>query len=199
MQKSASLCTDAKSNLRHRVLGEVEKDSFITLPGKGVHRGILLRNPMCSSSGEFGEGFHGKGWRVDSLIRVCARFLVVCFLILMNFPSLIWERIYLQCRRPWFYSWIGKIPWRRDKLPTPVILGFCGGPDGKESARSVGDLGSIPGLGRSPGGGHGNLLQYSCLENPHGQRRLEGYGPWDHKESDTTEWLSTAQQLYQGI
>ena len=87
MQKSASLCTDAKSNLRHRVLGEVEKDSFITLPGKGVHRGILLRNPMCSSSGEFGEEFHGKGWRVDLLIRVCARFLVVCLLILMSFPS----------------------------------------------------------------------------------------------------------------
>ena len=41
-----------------------------------------------------------------------------------------------------------------------------GGSDGKESACSAGDLGSIPGLGRSPGGGHGNPLQYSCLENP---------------------------------
>ena len=40
---------------------------------------------------------------------------------------------------------------------------------------SVGDLGSIPGLGRSPGGRHGNPLQYSCLENPHGQRSLAGY------------------------
>ena len=36
------------------------------------------------------------------------------------------------------------------------------------------DMGSIPGLGRSPGGGHGNPLQYSCLENPHGQRSLAG-------------------------
>ena len=44
-------------------------------------------------------------------------------------------------------------------------MGFPGGLDGKESACSVGDLGSIPGLGRSPGGGHGNSLQYSCLEN----------------------------------
>ena len=43
---------------------------------------------------------------------------------------------------------------------------FPGGSDGKESAYNVGDLGSIPGSGRSPGGGHGNLLQYSCLENP---------------------------------
>ena len=39
------------------------------------------------------------------------------------------------------------------------------------------DTGSIPGLGRSPGGEHGNPLQYSCLENPHGQRNLEGYTP----------------------
>ena len=45
-------------------------------------------------------------------------------------------------------------------------LGFPGGSEGKESACNVGDLGSIPGLGRSPGEGHGNLLQYSCLENP---------------------------------
>ena len=39
----------------------------------------------------------------------------------------------------------------------------------------------------SPGGGHGSLLQYSCLENPHGQRSLVGYSPWGHKESDMTE------------
>ena len=52
---------------------------------------------------------------------------------------------------------------------------------GKESACNVGDLGSIPGLGRSPGGGHGNPLQYSCLENPHGQGSLAGYSPWAHK------------------
>ena len=57
------------------------------------------------------------------------------------------------------------------------------------------DLGSIPRLGWSPGGGHGNPLQCSCLENPHGQRRLTGCSPWGHKESDTTDrpkyWLST--------
>ena len=61
----------------------------------------------------------------------------------------------------------------------------------KASACNVGDLGSIPGLGRPPGGGHGNPLQYSCLENPHGQRSLEGYSPWGRKESDMTERLST--------
>ena len=45
-------------------------------------------------------------------------------------------------------------------------MGFPGGSAGKESACNVGDLGSIPGLGRSPGEGNGNPLQYSCLENP---------------------------------
>ena len=46
-----------------------------------------------------------------------------------------------------------------------LLLGFHGGSDGKESVCNVGDVGLIPGLGRSPGGGNGNTLQYSCLEN----------------------------------
>ena len=58
---------------------------------------------------------------------------------------------------------------------------------GEESACNVGDLGSTPGLGRSPGEGNGNPLQYSYLKNPHGQRSLAGYSPWGHKESDMTE------------
>ena len=49
------------------------------------------------------------------------------------------------------------------------------------------DMDLIPRLGRSPGGGHGNPLQYACLGNPHGQRNLVGYSPWSHKESDTTK------------
>ena len=57
----------------------------------------------------------------------------------------------------------------------------------------LGNLGLIPGLGRPCGEGHGNPLQYSCLENPHGQRSLAGYSPRGHKDLDTTEWLSTAQ------
>ena len=55
--------------------------------------------------------------------------------------------------------------WRRDRLLTPVFLGFPGGSGGKESACNVGDLGLIPGLGRSPGEWNGYPLQYSCLEN----------------------------------
>ena len=57
----------------------------------------------------------------------------------------------------------------------------------KKSACNAGDLGSIPELGRSPGEGNGNLLQYSCLENSHGQKSLAGYSPWGHRESDRAE------------
>ena len=72
------------------------------------------------------------------------------------------------------------------------LEGFPGGSDDKESTCNAGDLGSILGLGRCPGGSHGNQLQYSCLENLHGQRSLANYSPWGHKESDITERLSTS-------
>ena len=58
------------------------------------------------------------------------------------------------------------------------------------------DLVSIPGLGRSPRGGHGNPLQYSCLQNPHGQKSLVGYSLQGHKKSDMTEQLSTVQLFH---
>ena len=74
-------------------------------------------------------------------------------------------KICLQCRRPQFNSWVRKICWRRDRLPSLVFLGFPCGSSGKESACNAGDLGSIPGLERSPGKGKGYSLQYSGLEN----------------------------------
>ena len=73
--------------------------------------------------------------------------------------------MYLQCRRFQLDSWVGKIRWRRNRLPTPAFLGFPGGSAGKESACNAGDLGSIPGVGRSPGEGKGYPFQYSGLEN----------------------------------
>ena len=70
------------------------------------------------------------------------------------------------------------------------VLLLTGFPGGSEYACNAEDAGLIPGQGRSPGGGHGNPLQYPCLENPHGQRSLVGYSPWGHKKSDTTEQLT---------
>ena len=64
-----------------------------------------------------------------------------------------------------FDFWVGKICWRRDRLTTPIFLGFpCGSP-GKEYACNVGDLGSVSGLGRSPGEGNDFPFQYSGLMN----------------------------------
>ena len=107
--------------------------------------------------------------------------LVIAFLPRSRLPSKIsWQSIRLQCRRPRFHPSVGKICWRRDKLPIPVFLGFPFDSSGKESACNVGDLGSIPGLGRSPGEGKGYSLQYSGLENP-----------TDYiVQSVTAEWLS---------
>ena len=63
---------------------------------------------------------------------------------------------------------------------------------GKEYACNAGDLDLIPGLDRSPEGGHGNSLQYSCVEDPHGQRSLAGYSPWGHRTVEHS--LVTKQQ-----
>ena len=71
-----------------------------------------------------------------------------------------------------------------------IKLGSPGGSDGKESACSTGDPGSIPESGRSPGEGNGDPLQYSCLENSMDRGTWWVNGPWDHKESDTTEQLT---------
>ena len=65
-----------------------------------------------------------------------------------------------QCRRPGFKSWVRKTHWRRNRVPTLVLLGFPCGSAGKESACNAGDLSSIPGLGRCPGEGIGYPLQY---------------------------------------
>ena len=76
-----------------------------------------------------------------------------------------WESICLQCRRPRSDSWVRKIPWKSERLPTPVFLRFPGDSDDEESACNAGGLDLNPGLGRSPGEENGYPLQYSCLEN----------------------------------
>ena len=100
-------------------------------------------------------------------------------------------RIHLQCRRLWLDSWLRKIYWRRDRLPTPVFLGFPGGLTGKESSSIMEDMGSIPGLRRSPGEEKGYSLHYSGRENS-----IVLYSPRGHKESDVTEWLTHTVNHY---
>ena len=85
------------------------------------------------------------------------------------------------------------------RLPTQPFLQVSippsnpSGSGDKESACNVGDLGLIPGLGRSPGKwrmANGNPFQYSCLEKTHEQKSLVGYSPWSRKELDETERLT---------
>ena len=88
-----------------------------------------------------------------------------------------------------FLDW--EIPWRRDRLLTPVFLGFPCGLAGNESACNVGDLGLIPGLGWSPGEGKGYPLQYSGLENS-----MDCIVHGGHKELDMTERLLKFEKLW---
>ena len=112
----------------------------------GIH---AARNRM-----EIGHGFPSTWPPVFPLVMILRAALIA--LLLKNPPA-------MQGTPVWF--WIGKIHWRRDRLPTPVFLGFSCSSAGKESACSVGDLSSIPGLGRLPGDGKGYPLQHSGLEN----------------------------------
>ena len=77
-----------------------------------------------------------------------------------------------------------------NKMMLRASPGLPWGPSNKESACNVGDPGSIPGLGGSPGEGNGNLLQYSCLKNPW-KKSLVGHSSWGLNESHTTEQLTT--------
>ena len=96
---------------------------------------------------------------------------------------------------PMQMSWQPHFRMRKAEADCRDYLGFGrifpGNSDGKESACNAGDRGLISGLGRSPGGGNGNPLQCSCLENLHGQRSLAGCSPWGCKELDMTSQLST--------
>ena len=72
------------------------------------------------------------------------------------------------------------------------MLATNGGSDGKESTCHPGDLGLTPGLGRSPGKGKGDPLQYSCLEDPMDRGAWWAtYSPQGHRESYTPKQLST--------
>ena len=103
----------------------------------------------------------------------------------MGFPdSSVGKESACHAGDPSFDSWVRKICWRRDRLPTSAFLGFPCTSAGKESACNARDLGSIPGLGRSPGKGKSYPLQYFGLENS------VDYRPWSCKELDTTERLS---------
>ena len=91
--------------------------------------------------------------------------------------------------RKLYRNFICKFIWLTFSMNQQILntRGFPHSSVGKESTCNTGDLGSIPGSGRSPGKRNVNPHQYSCLENPHGQRSLAGYSPWSHKSQT---WFS---------
>ena len=91
-----------------------------------------------------------------------------------------------------FFFWFCLLSKTLPKFNEGIVpaRGFPGGSVVKNPPANAGYEGSTPGSGRSPAGGNDSSLQYSCLENPHGQRSLVGYSPRGHKESDKTEQLS---------
>ena len=129
---------------------------------------------VCSCSK---NDFSNKGGRQ---IYILFSSVYLYIIIHMGFPgSSAGKESTCNAGNPGSIPGLGRSPGEGIRLPTPIFLGFPHGSDGKESTCNVGDLGSVSEMERSPRRGHGNPLQYSCLKNPHGQRSLVGYSPWD--------------------
>ena len=120
-------------------------------------------------------------------------FLDICVLRASLVAQLVKNLPAMQETPVWFLGWEDPL----EKLPIPVSLGFPGGSDSKESPTLretwVWSLGLIPGSERSPGGGHSNPLQYSCLENPMDRRAWWATVHRVAKSQTWLKWLSTQQ------
>ena len=153
----------------------------------------LLQTKICVSSCLPSRILIYSSWKSDSAPTSLTQPLYLADrlfvnpkpLVFLSPSSALFLQSFLSGRRPLFNSWVRKLPWRRDRLSTPVFLGFLCGSAAKESTCSAGDLGSIPGLGRSSGEGKGYPLQDSGLEN---SMDCIVYGV---AESDTTELTFT--------
>ena len=166
LQKNIYFCfidyTKAFDSVDHNKLWKILKEMRIP-----DHLTSLLRNLYVGQAATV-RTVHGTMDWVPNWERSTSRLYIDTLLI------------YLICRVRHETCWAGWITsWNQDcreKFQQPQIQRFLGGADGKESACNAGDLCSIPGSGRLPGGGNANQLQYSCLES-HGQRSLVGYSP----------------------
>ena len=104
------------------------------------------------------------------------------------------KRFHLQCRRPRLDSWVRRILWRRDRLPTPVFLGFPGGSADKESACNEG----IPGLGRSPGEGilyGAYIMRNSGLDEAHAGIKIAGRNINNLRYADYSTLMAGSEEL----
>ena len=156
-------------------------DHYSFLLGPGVHKVVSALQeslfPQFCGSSVFKSHWLSKSkslWYIYIYIYI---YISLKALLLKNLPT-------IQETLVKFLGQKGrKVPWRRDRLPTPIFMGFPGGSDGKEFNCNARDLDLIPWLGRSPRGGHGKSLQCSCLKSPLNKGGLVAYSPWGHKES----------------
>ena len=133
----------------------------------------MSNTSFCACSGLY-QVFSSPSLLLNSAVTNSAKTLAFD----LRRASLLAQRVInrLQCRRPRFDSWVGKIPWRRDKLPTPVFLGFPCGSAGKESACNLGDW--VPSLGWEDSSGEGKDYPLQCS----GPREFHGlYSPRGRK------------------
>ena len=96
-----------------------------------------------------------------------------------------WGSCYRIYPQYWFWFLCREVSLEKGYATHASILGLPWWLDDNKPTCCVAHLSSIPVLGSSPGGGHGNPLQCSCLENSHGQRSLVCRSSWGHQESDT--------------
>ena len=131
--------------------------------GQGRCWPLQLPFPLSISPFYLSKGFEISTSRVDQLVK--------------NLPAM---------QETPVLSWVRKFPWRRDKLPSPVFLGFPGGSDSKKNYLQCGRPGFSPWVRKIPLKRAWQPTPDSCLENPRGQKSLAGYCPWSRKELDTT-------------
>ena len=143
-----------------------------SLPGFSI-RGILQARTLEWGAISFSNAWK---WKVKVKSLSHARLLAT-----------LWTATY---QAPPFMGFSRQESWSRVPLPWASQMALVA-ENLPASAEDLRDEGSIPGSGRSPGGGHGSPLQYFCLENPHGQRSLAGYSPWIAKSQTWQKWLST--------
>ena len=150
-----------------------------------------------------GSNLHLPHWQVGSLLletpgkpRWNITSLVYNSRFIFGFFQAFLIRIHLQCRRPWFNSWVRKIHWRRDRLPTSELLAFPCGSAGKESTCNGGRAGFNPWVGKITWRRERLPIPVFWPEEFHGL-----HSPWGCKELDMTEQLELTHSLkhFKGI
>ena len=150
----------------------------------------VLTNSICPASDLQSQYLTHRVWSCSLYLKIYT-IMSLWWLVIINYAqfgaSLVTQQVKtlpaMQETAVWLLGW--EHPLEKRQAPHSVFLGFPGSSCRNEFTCNSGALGLIPGSGRFLGGGHGDSLQYSCLENPQGQRSLVGYSSQGCKKSRT--------------